>query len=124
MFEDESLIIQIRGLSACLRIFYALHDIVVLLHLQTKLSHVDMELASNFLPLLKPITILMFLSAPSAKTASVELQKLKNDISHLSDPTHPEVVIDFLWEKRKVVFFRCILALENFADNLMINDVC
>lgn len=45
MFEDEALIIQIRGLSACLKIFFALHDIIVLLYLQTKLSHVDLELA-------------------------------------------------------------------------------
>jgi hypothetical protein len=54
MFEDESLIIQIRGLSACLRIFYALHDIVVLLYLQTKLSHGDMELASKYRPQTHP----------------------------------------------------------------------
>lgn len=45
MFEEESLIIQLRGLSACLKIFFALHDVIVLLHLQTKLSHVDLELA-------------------------------------------------------------------------------
>lgn len=59
-----------------------------------------------------------------AKTAGLELAKLKHELAHSPEPENAELVLDILLGKRRLIFYRLILAMENFADHLMLSDVC